>query len=87
MTFPCISSSVYASSYNLILTSILFSSSVAQNGQPCQLDAMIKGKPKPLVEWYKDTRALVERDGLRFLQEGNIYSLYIPEVKIDGNRL
>jgi titin len=52
----------------------------AQKGQPCQLDAMIKGKPKPLVEWYKDTRALVERDGLRFLQEGNQYSLYIPEV-------
>ena len=43
----------------------------------CTVPAVIRGKPKPNVEWYKDNRCLDERGGFQFINADDTYSLVI----------
>ena len=43
----------------------------------CTVPAVIRGKPKPKVEWYKDNRCLDERGGFQFINADDTYSLVI----------
>ena len=49
-------------------------------GQSCTLHATIKGKPPPTVEWYKDNRQLTERNGFRFQEKDDVYSIVLENV-------
>ena len=43
----------------------------------CTVSSVIRGKPKPNVEWYKDNRCLDERGGFQFINADDTYSLVI----------
>ena len=46
-------------------------------GESCQLYAVIKGKPTPTVEWYKNNRSITEEKDYKFIQDGYSYFLQI----------
>jgi len=45
--------------------------------ETCTITSIVKGKPKPSVEWYKDNRCLDERSGFQFINSDDSHSLVI----------
>lgn len=51
-----------------------------REGEPVRLTVKVTGIPPPTVTWYRDGRQLVSSPDFEIKQEGEIHSLYIPEV-------
>ena len=54
-------------------------------GDEVNLDATIKGKPKPDVRWYKDDKILRESSRLDIKARGDKYSVVILGIKAEDS--
>ncbi|ESO99782.1 hypothetical protein LOTGIDRAFT_141571, partial [Lottia gigantea] len=52
----------------------------ASEGQPVKLTVRVSGHPPPQVTWMREGSKLVSSRDFEIVQEGDIHSLYIPEV-------
>lgn len=51
-----------------------------REGEPVRLTVKVTGIPAPTVTWYREGRRLISSPDFEIKQEGDIHSLYIPEV-------
>lgn len=49
-------------------------------GNPVHFTIKVSGQPPPEITWYKDGTKLTSSRDFEIIQEGDIHSLYIPEV-------
>ena len=49
-------------------------------GEAVKLQIKVCGEPTPEVSWYRDGRRLISSKDFEITQEGDLHSLYIPEV-------
>lgn len=49
-------------------------------GSPVRFIIRVSGQPPPEVTWYKDGTKLTSSPDFEIIQEGDLHSLYIPEV-------
>ncbi|XP_046554795.1 uncharacterized protein LOC124264120 [Haliotis rubra] len=52
----------------------------AVEGEPVRLTVRVAGTPAPQVTWYREGSRIVSSPDFEVIQEGDIHSLYIPEV-------
>ena len=51
-----------------------------REGEAVRFTVKVTGKPPPEVTWYREGSQIVSSPDFEIQQEGNIHSLYIPEV-------
>lgn len=51
-----------------------------KEGEPVKLTVRVAGHPPPEVTWYREGSQIVSSPDFEIVQEGDIHSLYIPEV-------
>ena len=51
-----------------------------KEGQPVKLTVRVAGQPTPQVTWYREGSRIISSPDFEIIQEGDIHSLYIPEV-------
>ena len=79
--------------YRIIYTSFFFPASVIppsfterlydisiKEGEPVKLTVRVAGHPTPEVTWYREGSQIISSPDFEIVQEGDIHSLYIPEV-------
>jgi len=52
----------------------------AKEGETVRFTVRVSGKPPPTVTWYREGSKIVSSADFQILQEGELHSLYIPEV-------
>ena len=51
-----------------------------KEGEPVKLTVRVAGSPAPVVTWFREGSQIVSSPDFEIIQEGDIHSLYIPEV-------
>ena len=51
-----------------------------KEGESVKFTVKISGKPPPTVTWYREGSKIVSSADFEIQQDGDLYSLYIPEV-------
>ena len=51
-----------------------------KEGEPVKLTVRVAGHPAPVVTWFREGSQIVSSPDFEIIQEGDIHSLYIPEV-------
>ena len=51
-----------------------------KEGEPVKLTVRVAGHPAPEVTWYREGSQIISSPDFEIVQEGDIHSLYIPEV-------
>lgn len=49
-------------------------------GNPVKFTVRVAGHPPPEVKWFREGAQIVSSPDFEIIQEGDIHSLYIPEV-------
>ncbi len=51
-----------------------------KEGDSVRFTVRVRGKPPPEISWYREGSQIVSSPDFEILQEGDLHSLYIPEV-------